>query len=162
MFKDYYLILGVSSDATPEEIENAYKDADKRINVHGIISKDFHDTQEAYYILSDPELKSLYDKELKVYNASGNYDNYTIQNSKLANTISSLQGNVIENTGEKSGCGSKIGKGCLWAVFVVIIMMLQMCITAIMKQKGRNAVRNHYSYVMPHKQQMTSHVYELL
>ena len=90
------------------------------------------------------------------------YDNYTIQNSKLANTISSLQGNVIENTGEKSGCGSKIGKGCLWAVIVVIIMMLQMCITAIMKQKGRNAVRNHYSYVMPHKQQMTSHVYELL
>ena len=40
MFKDYYLILGIGSDATPEEIEQAYKKADARINAKGSISKD--------------------------------------------------------------------------------------------------------------------------
>ena len=162
MFKDYYLILGVSNDATPEEIENAFKDAEKKINAHGIISKDFHDTQEAFHILSDPELKILYDKELEAYNASGDFDNYKIQDSKLADRISSLQSNVAENAGNASSCGSKIGKGCMWAVIIVIVMILQMCIGAIMKQKGRNAVRDQYSYVMPHKQQQISHVYKLL
>ena len=161
MFKDYYLILGVSSHATSEEIEKAYKDADKRINVPGFISKDFHDIQEAFHILSDPELKIIYDKELEAYNVSEDYDNYTIQNPKLADKISSLQRNTAGNTGETYGCGTKIGKGCMWAVIFVIVMMLQMCISAIMKQKGRHDVRNRYSYVIP-KQQTTSHVYKLL
>lgn len=151
MFKDYYLILGISSDANPKEIEKAFKDAGRKNNLHGIISMDSHDIQEAFQILSDPELKILYDKELEAYNASGDFDNYTIQDSKLEDKISSLQGNIAENTGDTSGCGSKIGKGCMWAVIVVIVIMLQMCITAIMKEKGRNDVRNRYSYFMPYK-----------
>jgi hypothetical protein len=35
MIKVYYFIGGISSDATSKEIENAFKDADKRVNVHG-------------------------------------------------------------------------------------------------------------------------------
>ena len=41
MFKDYYLIMGIGKDATPEEIEQAYKNADARLNVRGYISKEF-------------------------------------------------------------------------------------------------------------------------
>lgn len=161
MFKDYYLILGVSNHATSEEIEQAYKDADKRNNVPGFTSKEFHDVQEAFCILSDPELKIIYDKELETYNTSEDYDNYRIQNPRLANKISSLQSNTTGNIDETSGCGSKIAKGCMWVVIFVIVMMLQMCISAIMKQKGRHDVRNRYSYVIP-KQQTTNHVYKLL
>ena len=149
MFKDYYLILGVSSDATPEEIEKAFKDADKRINVHGIISKDFHDTQEAYYILSDPELKYLYDKELEVYNASRNYDNYTILNSKLADRVSSLQGDIAANAGKTSGCNPKIVNGCIWTFILIIIFMISTCLGMILKQRRHKSMRNHYSYVIP-------------
>ena len=94
MFKDYYLILGVGSDASPEEIEKAYKDADAKINVRGIISKDFHDIQEAFTILSKPDIRALYDKELEKYNALEDYENYKIQDAKLEDTISSLQVNI--------------------------------------------------------------------
>lgn len=130
--------------------------------MHDIASNDFHDVQEAFYILSDPELKIMYDKELEAYNASGDFNNYTIHDSKLANTISTLQCNLEKSTGKTSGGSSKIGKGCMWAVVVVIILLLQMCVTAIMKQQSRNAVKSRYSYVVPHKQQLISHVYKLL
>ena len=149
MFKDYYLILGVGSDASPDEIEKAYKDADAKINVRGIISKDFHDIQEAFTILSKPDIRALYDKELEKYNASGDYENYKIQDAKLEDTISSLQVNISKNAEDPSGCGYKLGKGCFWIFVVVILFMLQTCFSAIMKQKGRNAARNGYSYVIP-------------
>lgn len=158
MFKDYYLILGVDSNATHEEIEQAYKDADARINVNGFISKDFHDIQEAYFILSKPELKISYDKELEKFNASGNYDNYTIEDVNLAAQISTLQKNIAENAGKTSGEAVKIGKGCammgkgcIWVLVIVVISLLSTCIGVIMKQHRRNAVRNSYSYVIPQK-----------
>lgn len=161
MFKDYYLILGIGCNATPEEIEQAYKEADARINVKGFISKDFHDIQEAYSILSKPELKALYDKELDKFNASGNYDNYRIEDDKLADKISTLHYNISENAGNPSGLAAKIGKGCMWAFIIVVISLLSTCIGAIMKQKGRSDVRYRNTYVIPQKPSF-SHVYQLL
>lgn len=161
MFKDYYLILGIDNDAAPGEIEQAYKKADARINVKGFISKDFHDIQEAYSILSKPELKALYDKELDKFNASGNYDNYSIENDILAKKISTLQNNISENVGNPSGLAVKIGKGCMWAFIIVVISLLSTCIGAIMKQKGRSDVRYRNTYVILQKPAI-SHVYQLL
>ena len=161
MFKDYYLILGIGSDATPEEIEQAYKKADARINVKGFVSKDFHDIQEAYSILSRPELKASYDKEFDKFNASGNYDNYSIEDDRLADKISTLQNNISEKADNHNGLAAKIGKGCMWAFIIVVIFLFSTCFSAIMKQKGRNAVRNRFSYVMPQKSAI-SHVYQLL
>ena len=161
MFKDYYLILGISSDATPEEIDQAYKNADAKINVKGFISKDFHDIQEAYAILARPELKALYDKELEKFNASGNFDNYSIEDVKLADKISTLQNNISENVGNPSGCAAKIGKGCMWAFIYVVIFLLITFIGAIMKQKGRSDVSYRNTYVIPQKPAI-SHVYQLL
>lgn len=160
MFKDYYLILGIGKDATPEEIEKAFKDTDAQFNGN-LSSIELQEAKEAFAVLSHQETKILYDKELEVYNQSDDFANYEIKDERLANIINSLQTNIEESDDTFSGCGSKIGKGCMWAIVIVFVMMLQMCINAIMKQQGRNAVRNRYSYIMPQKP-VICHVYQLL
>ena len=162
MFKDYYLILGISKDATPEEIGKAIKDAEAKYN--GTESMEYRDVQEAISVLSHDETRLLYNNELEAYNNTEDFENYEIKDKRLADIINKLQTVVFENeeSSSKSGCASKLGKGCLWIVIAIVVMMLQMCITAIMKQQGRNAVRNRYSYVIPQTQKVISHVYELL
>lgn len=150
MFKDYYLILGVSKDATAEEIEKAFKDAEARSG--GTASQSYQDAREAFAILSQEGVRTLYDHELDVFNASGDYENYQIKNAELAKTIGSLQTNMAaSNDSSSSGFASKLGKGCLWAIVIVILFIFQTCVSAIMKQQGRNAARNGYSYVVPQK-----------
>lgn len=162
MFKDYYLILGISKDATPDELEKAIKDAEERNN--GAASGGNRDVQEAISVLSYEETRLMYNQELEAYNNAEDFENYEIKDKRLADIITKLQTVTVENeeASSDSGCASKLGKGCLWIVIAIVVMMLQMCITAIMKQQGRNAVRNRYSYVMPQTQKVISHVYELL
>lgn len=162
MFKDYYLILGISKDATPEEIGKAIKDAEAMYN--DTESIDYRDVQEAISVLSHDETRLMYNNELEAYNNTDDFENYEIKDKRLADIINKLQTIVVENeeSSFNSGCTSKLGKGCLWIVIAIVVMMLQMCITAIMKQQGRNAVRNRYSYVIPQTQKVISHVYKLL
>ncbi|MBP5835722.1 molecular chaperone DnaJ [Candidatus Phytoplasma meliae] len=64
--KDYYQILGLSKDATPEAIKKAYRVLAKKY--HPDISKEtnaeakFKEVQEAYSVLSDANKKSNYDR----------------------------------------------------------------------------------------------------
>lgn len=160
MFKDYYLILGIGRDATLEEIEKAFKDTDAKFNGN-VSSIELQEAKEAFTVLSHQETKVLYDKELDAYNQSDDFANYEIKDERLANIISSLQTNTEKKDNTSTGCGSKIGKGCMWTIIIVILMMLQMCIGAIMKQKGRSDVRYRNTYVIPQKPAIC-HVYQLL
>ena len=129
MFRDYYLILGIGKDATPEEIKKAFKNIDAKFNGNSS-SMELQEAKEAFCVLSHQETKILYDKELEAYNHSDDFANYEIKNKRLANIITYLQ----TNEEESDDTSSKIGKGCLWSVIGLILYMLQMCISALGKQ----------------------------
>ncbi len=66
--KDFYSILGVSRDATPEELRHAYREAALHLhpdkNVAPGDTELFLEATHAYEILTDPERRKAYDEEL--------------------------------------------------------------------------------------------------
>src|SRR5918999_5679168 len=66
MARDYYEVLGVSRDAGPEELQQAFRRL-ARAN-HPDVNKDpgaeerFKEINEAYQVLSDPEMRKRYDR----------------------------------------------------------------------------------------------------
>lgn len=66
MAKNYYLVLGVSPQATIREIKNAYRKLAKKYHPdhHGADAVPFLAIQEAYAVLSDPARKKMYDRSL--------------------------------------------------------------------------------------------------
>ncbi|MFH0987595.1 MAG: DnaJ domain-containing protein, partial [Patescibacteria group bacterium] len=63
MAKDYYKVLGVSKDASPEEIKRAFFTlAQKYHPDKGGDSEKFKEINEAYQILGDKDKKAQYDR----------------------------------------------------------------------------------------------------
>lgn len=65
--RDYYNVLGVSRDASPDEIKRAYRKAamkyhpDRSTGIPDAEEK-FKESSEAYEVLSNPERRNLYDR----------------------------------------------------------------------------------------------------
>jgi len=73
--KDYYEILGVSRNATPEEIRKAYyKLAHKYHPDKGGDEKKFKEINEAYQVLSDKEKRSQYDRFGRVFEQGAGFE----------------------------------------------------------------------------------------
>ncbi len=68
MAKDYYQILGISRNASPDEIKKAYRKlAHKHHPDKGGDEKKFKEIAEAYQILSDKEKRAQYDRFGRVF-----------------------------------------------------------------------------------------------
>ena len=81
-FKDYYKILGISSNASQDEIKKAYRDLAKKNHPdanRGIPEAEarFKDISEAYSVLSNPEKRKKYD-ELRKYGEAAGGDWFSI------------------------------------------------------------------------------------
>ena len=80
--KDYYEILGVSKEATPEEIRKAYRKLalkwhpDKHVDDKKEAEEKFKEIAEAYSVLSDPDKKREYDTGGVDFEGFGDFDNF--------------------------------------------------------------------------------------
>jgi len=69
---DYYQILGISKNASPEEVRNAYHKLARKYHPHkGGDEKKFKEINEAYQILSDKEKRAQYDSFGQVFEGGG-------------------------------------------------------------------------------------------
>ena len=107
MDKNYYEILEVDRNASPEIIEKAYKTLAKKY--HPDLQDDIHKKEaeetfkminEAYETLSNPEQKSLYDQKLEdTIVSQDKYNEIYQQNQVLKNKLNDLQQHMYnENT----------------------------------------------------------------
>ncbi|WP_245140349.1 J domain-containing protein [Chryseobacterium daecheongense] len=77
--KDYYYFLGISQDASEEDIKKAYRKLslkyhpDKNEN-DDFFADRFREIQEAYEILSDPSKRRTYDQNLENHQKSFRYN----------------------------------------------------------------------------------------
>ena len=107
MDKNYYEILEVDRNASPEIIEKAYKTLAKKY--HPDLQDDIHKKEaeetfkminEAYETLSNPEQRSLYDQKLEdTIVSQAKYNEMYQQNQVLKNKLNDLQQHMYnENT----------------------------------------------------------------
>jgi len=56
MPRDFYVILGISASATPDEVRHAYRQKVLELHPdhHGPDAKPFFEVQKAYAVLGDP------------------------------------------------------------------------------------------------------------
>ncbi|MDT8378692.1 MAG: DnaJ domain-containing protein [Desulfotignum sp.] len=69
MPRDYYLVLGITSDASLTDIKDAYRRLAKTYHPDHYKgnSGPFQDIQEAYDVLSDPDRRKDHDAKMKIH-----------------------------------------------------------------------------------------------
>ena len=102
MNKNYYDILQINQNASPEIIEKAYKTLAKKY--HPDLQEESNkkeaeeilkEINEAYEILSNPDKKALYDQNLKNETISQeDYEKMYVQNEELKEELNNLKNNT--------------------------------------------------------------------
>lgn len=93
--KEYYKILGISPDASTDEIKKAYHNLAKQYHPDfGGNLDDMKLLNEAYEILSDKEKRKKYDDELNAYNNASKQNN-SYQQASVVVHILKVDGSVM-------------------------------------------------------------------
>lgn len=130
MMGRYYEILQVSEDATPEEIEKAYKRAasrthpDKNRGREEEAAEEFKDVKAAYECLIDPERRARYDKygtegptdlgdppsDLFIMIFKGTIDQYSTMDGFFKNARGAIKSLISEITSKKKDFQKQIDR----------------------------------------------------
>ena len=95
--RDYYSVLGVKKDASPEELKRAYRTLalqfhpDRKPGDEAAAQR-FRELSEAWAVLSDPEQRGRYDSLGPLFRPDGRPPSQDDLNAYLADTFSSLFG----------------------------------------------------------------------
>lgn len=102
--KDYYQILGLSRNATENEIKKAYRKLAHKY--HPDVNKDpgaeskFKEIAEAYAVLSDPKKREMYDRYGQTGNFKGvNFGDFNFDPFNFEDLITSFFGGGFTSTG---------------------------------------------------------------
>lgn len=114
MNKNYYEILQINQNASPEIIEKAYKTLAKKY--HPDLQEESNkkeaeeilkEINEAYEILSDSNKKALYDQNLKNETISQeDYDEIYEENQNLKNVINNMQNSKANSSNNDNNIGT--------------------------------------------------------
>ena len=114
MNKNYYDILQINQNASPEIIEKAYKTLAKKY--HPDLQEESNkkeaeeilkEINEAYEILSDSNKKALYDQNLKNETISQeDYDEIYEENQNLKNAINNMQNSKANSSNNDNNIGT--------------------------------------------------------
>ena len=117
--RDYYEVLGVSKNATDDEIKSAFRKLAKKY--HPDINKDkdapekFKEAQEAYAVLSDKQKRAQYDQfgHAAFNNQSGGMGGFDFNgfDINLEDILGSMFGGGFSNFGQSSGKRTKKQRG---------------------------------------------------
>ena len=115
--KDYYEILGVSKNATDEEIKRAFRRLAKQyhpdINKEPGAEEKFKEIGEAYAVLSDPAKRKQYDQfghaEFQNGGGNGGFSGFDASDINLDDILNDLFGGAFGNFGFGGGRSSSRG-----------------------------------------------------
>ena len=138
MFTNYYKLMNIPLTATEEEINSALEQS----TLSGAL------VEEMRIILQNKSLKTLYDEELKQYEATESKQNYESSNAILDREIKKVKAYISNKARESvtiEGEPKKRSNIWLWVIVFFVISCLGKCISSY--NRGRALEENRQKYL---------------
>lgn len=144
MFTNYYKLLDISQTATDEEINTALKQSTLSNTL----------VEEIRMVLQNKSLKTIYDEEMELYQASESKQNYEISNTTLEREIKKIKA-YISNKGKSITYEEEPKKKSytwLWIIAFIVISCLVKCISSYnrgkkLEENRQNFLHGGYDYM---------------